>query len=52
MHIHETKYTLWLQPRTRPMSDVERRFDRAMFAINCEVREIGYTPSIYLQYAE
>ena len=31
------------------MSDVERRFREAMFAIYRKAREIGYTPSIFLR---
>ena len=31
------------------MTDVERRFGEAMFAIYREARDIGYTPSIFLR---
>ena len=31
------------------MSDVERRFGEAMFAIYRKARDIGYTPSIFLR---
>ena len=31
------------------MNDVERRFDKAMFAIYREARNIGYTPRIFLR---
>ena len=31
------------------MTDVERQFDEAMFAIYRKARDIGYTPSIFLR---
>ena len=31
------------------MTDIERRFSEAMFAIYREARDIGYTPSIFLR---
>ena len=31
------------------MTDIERRFGEAMFAIYREARDIGYTPSIFLR---
>ena len=31
------------------MTDVERRFSEAMFAIYGEARDIGYTPSIFFR---
>ena len=31
------------------MTDVERRFSEAMFAIYREAKDIGYTPSIFLR---
>ena len=31
------------------MTDIERRFGEAMFAIYREAREIGYTPSIFFR---